>query len=72
MNAPTTSELLAQYTLLLTKEGVDSRTAGDFLAQHQTNTEFVRLAGTARWLKGALVPQPALKDGPVPPVPAEN
>jgi hypothetical protein len=50
----TTSQLLAEYTALLNRHGVDSMEEMQFAHVHAGNLEFADLAKTARWLKRAL------------------
>jgi len=38
----------------LNRHGIDSSQASDFLEAHKSDTQFVQLAETARWLKKAL------------------
>jgi len=49
-----TRDLLGEYTVLLNRHGIDSSQASDFLEAHKSDTQFVQLAETARWLKKAL------------------
>jgi hypothetical protein len=49
-----TSELLAQYTLLLNRYGLEAAEPEKFLQEHHDNYHFVELAQTARRLKEVL------------------
>jgi hypothetical protein len=51
---PTTSQLLAEYTLLLNRHGLDATEPEQFVRDHADNYHFVELAQTARRLKEAL------------------
>ena len=49
-----TRDLLAKYTELINRHGPNSVEAASYLDTNKMNSEFVELAETARWLKGAL------------------
>jgi hypothetical protein len=54
----TVRELLADYTVLLNRNGVDSAEAKAFIEAHQKNRRFVQLAELSRVLKKALTAPP--------------
>jgi hypothetical protein len=49
-----TRDLLAEYTALVNRYGVDSEQAALFIENNKADKDFVQLAETARWLKKAL------------------
>lgn len=54
MSSDNTSWLIAHYTVLINKYGLDSVEAQEFLSQHYDDVEFTELAQTARQLKIAI------------------